>query len=141
MGYRVFVDENLDPQVALFLRMRGHDAIHVKETLGKGTDDAAIAAYAREGGYAVLTSDEDFLRSERNEGLTVFYCPEETVQAAVIGRTGEHAVDVRPPHCRPPAGVLCYGDARPMNGSEASLPVVRPIRTRSGEGQRWWTHG
>jgi hypothetical protein len=84
VGYRVFVDENLDPQVALFLRMRSHDAIHVEETLGKGTDDAATAVYAREGGYAVLTSDDDFLRSERNEGLTLFYCPDETVPAAVI---------------------------------------------------------
>jgi predicted nuclease of predicted toxin-antitoxin system len=71
MGYRILVDENLDPQTVLFLRNRGHDAVHVEETLGKGTSDELIAEYARDEGYVVLTNDRDFLDPERNRELTV----------------------------------------------------------------------
>lgn len=67
MGYRILVDENLDPQTVLFCRNRGHDAVHVEETLGKGTDDEVIAEYARNEDYVVVTNDRDFLDPERIE--------------------------------------------------------------------------
>jgi predicted nuclease of predicted toxin-antitoxin system len=50
----------------LFLRNRGHDATHVEETLGKETADEAIAEYARDEVYLILTNDRDFLDPERS---------------------------------------------------------------------------
>ena len=71
MTYRVLVDENLDPQTALFLRNRDHDAVHVADVLGSGTKDADIAAHAREHEYVVLTNDRDFTDPTLNRDLTV----------------------------------------------------------------------
>lgn len=84
MSYRILVDENLDPATADMLRERGHDAVHIETTLGKGTTDAAIAASAREHDYVVLTNDTDFLRPERRRGFKVLYCPQNSVRAHEI---------------------------------------------------------
>jgi uncharacterized protein with PIN domain len=86
MGYRILVDENLDPQTVLFCRNRGHDAVHVEETLGKGTDDEEIAEYARNEDYVVVTNDRDFLDPERNRGLTVLLVAPEGILSVVSPR-------------------------------------------------------
>lgn len=66
MAYRILVDENIDPQTADLLCDQGHDATHVEEALGKGTEDPPIVDHARENGYLVLTNDTDF--SALNDG-------------------------------------------------------------------------
>lgn len=81
MGYRILVDENINPRTARLLRDRGHDAVHIEETLGKGTADVPMAAHARERGCLVLTNDADFLRPTRRTGLTVLYVSEHTMRA------------------------------------------------------------
>lgn len=87
MPYRILVDENLDPQTALFLQRRGHDALHVQRDVGKGATDSDIAAYAREHGRVVLTNDRDFLDPERSRGLTVLMVPDNEVTATEIVET------------------------------------------------------
>lgn len=73
MGYRILVDENVETEVAIFLRSRGHHAEHVQENVGKGTDDFDLAIYARENELAILTDDYDFLRPRNDRGVPVFY--------------------------------------------------------------------
>jgi predicted nuclease of predicted toxin-antitoxin system len=60
------VDENIDPQTAELLREQGHDAVHIKEALGKGAEDLPIVEYAHENDYLVLTNDTDFLRPDQS---------------------------------------------------------------------------
>lgn len=84
MGYRILVDENVDPQTAGFLRDLGHDPDHVEATLGKGTKDPPIAEHAREHDLLVLTNDADFLRPDRRQGLRVLYVPENSMRAHEI---------------------------------------------------------
>lgn len=84
MGYRILVDENIDPQAASFLRDLGHDADHVEATLGKGAKDPLIAEHAREHDLLVLTNDAHFLRPHRWLGLRVLYVPENSMRAHEI---------------------------------------------------------
>ncbi|HEX4096228.1 MAG TPA: DUF5615 family PIN-like protein [Caulobacteraceae bacterium] len=57
---KFLVDEQLPPALADWLRTRGHEAEHV-HTAGLGAaDDKTIWRYAREGGWIIVTKDEDF---------------------------------------------------------------------------------
>jgi len=75
MGYRILVDENLDPQTATLLIDRGFEADHVGETVGKGAGDAEIRTYCPQHDYLLLTNDTDFLRPEVRQELQVVYVP------------------------------------------------------------------
>jgi len=59
-SYRILADENQERQAARYLHKRGHDVELVVDVLGPGTDDEAIARYAREDDRIVLTADTDF---------------------------------------------------------------------------------
>lgn len=84
MAYRIFVDENIDPNAVDLLRDRGHDAVHVSEALGKGTDDTRILEYAREEGLILLTNVTDVLKPDHREEITVLYCPANTMRGDEI---------------------------------------------------------
>lgn len=73
MGFRLLIDENVETEVAVFLRNRGHHAEHVQEGIGKGTEDLDLAGYARQNNLAVVTYDDDFLYPENNLEISVFY--------------------------------------------------------------------
>lgn len=77
-GYRILRDENVDPQTVRYLERDGHDAEHVGDTLGLGTDDRIIAQYAVEqppefgvDNRVLLTNDTDFLDAERYPDISV----------------------------------------------------------------------
>ena len=86
MPYRILVDENIDPRTAALLREQGHDAVHVEETIGKGTRDQPIARAARQEGRLLLTNDTDFLDADRRHDVSVLYCPDNAMRAHDIAR-------------------------------------------------------
>ena len=71
MTYRLFCDEHVEPQTVRYLERSGHEAVHVSDVLSLGIDDDAIAAYARDHGYAILTNDRGFLDDSRHPDVTV----------------------------------------------------------------------
>lgn len=64
MAYRIVADENIDHRIVHRLEHYGHDVEHVDyaDALGKGTDDATIAAYSTARDRLILSNDDDFLR-------------------------------------------------------------------------------
>jgi predicted nuclease of predicted toxin-antitoxin system len=56
---RFVVDAQLPPQLADWLRSKGHDASHALAVLGEGQSDASIVSYASEG--VIVSKDGDFL--------------------------------------------------------------------------------
>ena len=61
---RFVVDEQLPPLLAVRLTEWGHDAVHVFDTPGgKSSEDFDIRSFADATGRAVISKDEDFLRS------------------------------------------------------------------------------
>ncbi|TKX55500.1 hypothetical protein EXE44_16020 [Halorubrum sp. SS7] len=84
MEYRVLVDEDTSPRVAESLRGKGVAAEHVHEALSEGVDDESIAAFAREGGYVVLTHDTDFLDAETRGDVPVLYYADDTTDTYAI---------------------------------------------------------
>lgn len=73
MHLRVLCDEHVPPQTAECIQKDGHEAAHVVDALGSGTDDPEIASYAVAEEYVLLTNDTDFLDASRFPRLTVFY--------------------------------------------------------------------
>ncbi len=57
---KLVVDVNLPPKWVVFLGARGIEAVHWSQVGDLRATDAAIMAWARDGGYVVLTSDLDF---------------------------------------------------------------------------------
>jgi predicted nuclease of predicted toxin-antitoxin system len=96
MGYRVLVDENTSPRVAEALRGKGIAADHVHEALSEGVDDEAIAAFAREGGYVVLTHDTDFLDVETRGDVPVLYYADDTMDTYAIADRVAAVVELVP---------------------------------------------
>ncbi|RLM67259.1 DUF5615 family PIN-like protein [Halorubrum sp. Atlit-26R] len=84
MEYRVLVDENTSPRVAETLRGKGIAADHVHEALSEGVDDESIAAFARQGGYVVLTHDTDFFDAETRGDVPVLYYADDTMDTYAI---------------------------------------------------------
>jgi len=96
MGYRVLVDENTSPRVAETLRGKGVAADHVHGALSEGVDDEPIAAFAREGGYVVLTHDTDFLDAETRGDVLVFYYADDTMDTDAIADRVAAVVELVP---------------------------------------------
>ncbi len=57
---RFLVDAQLPPALARFLEAEGHEARAVREVGLRESDDAAIWAFAEQGGWIIVTKDEDF---------------------------------------------------------------------------------
>jgi predicted nuclease of predicted toxin-antitoxin system len=65
---RFLVDQQLPPELALWLRRAGHQAEHT-EWLGLGASaDAVVWAYARQTGSIIVTKDSDFAGMRRRVG-------------------------------------------------------------------------
>jgi len=84
MEYRVLVDANTSPRVAVSLPDTGISAEHVTEVLSEGVDDDTIATYARENDALVLTHDPDFLDPETCSGVSVLYYADDTMDSSEI---------------------------------------------------------
>lgn len=61
------IDENLPPRLALWLRERGHDAVHCRSVLGDDRSDGALALYAVAEARIIVTKDTDFDPPRGNE--------------------------------------------------------------------------
>ena len=85
MTLRVLVDENTSPRIATRLQDAGHDAVHVLDALGEGTEDADILSYAAKRDYAVLTHDDDFLVVEEPD-VPILYYPNSTIATADLAQ-------------------------------------------------------
>lgn len=59
---RYYIDENLTPEIALQLRLRGVDAISVRDLDLLGADDESHLERATVLGRVLVTTDTDFLR-------------------------------------------------------------------------------
>lgn len=65
---RFLVDQQLPPELALWLRRAGHQADHT-ESVGLGASaDAVVWAYARQTRSIVVTKDSDFVGMRRRVG-------------------------------------------------------------------------
>jgi predicted nuclease of predicted toxin-antitoxin system len=103
------VDAQLPPGLCGWLSERGHDAEHVAARLGGQTPDAEIAGHAAEGGFVLMTKDDDFALRHPPEryGLVWLRCGNVTNRAlsewlgdrwpALLARleAGEALVEVR----------------------------------------------
>lgn len=79
MSLRILVDENTSPKLITRLEETSIDAVHVLETVGAGSSDEEIAAYAESNGYAVLSHDTDFVSSTHAEQIPVIYYADDTI--------------------------------------------------------------
>ncbi|MCL4849636.1 MAG: DUF5615 family PIN-like protein [Acidobacteria bacterium] len=57
---RFLVDENLSPRLVGVLSESFPGTVHVETLHLRGVDDARLWATAREGGFVILTKDDDF---------------------------------------------------------------------------------
>lgn len=83
-GYRLLLDEHVDPEVITRLRNRGHDVEHVDfvPALGKGATDSELAAYSNETGRTIVTYDDDFIREvDQNQYRAVLFFENDSVSA------------------------------------------------------------
>ena len=80
----------------MFLRNRGHDALHVSEILGSGTEDAVVAKHAREHEYVILTNDRDFVALERTHELRVVLVADNDMPAHEIANTVDELAELVP---------------------------------------------
>jgi predicted nuclease of predicted toxin-antitoxin system len=81
------VDEDTDPTTATVLRDHGYDAVAVQDTVGKGTADPDLRAYAERTDRILITTDRGFQRAERQRGITVLMVPDDLDGAEVARRT------------------------------------------------------
>ena len=62
---RFLIDAQLPPSLVELLRENGHEAAHVFDVLPPNAKDRAIWPYALQGGYVLVTKDEDFAEWSR----------------------------------------------------------------------------
>lgn len=68
MRARLYIDEDIDPQLALLLRARGHDVVSAAETRSRGETDEQQFARARLDHRAILTFNfRDFVPLSKRE--------------------------------------------------------------------------
>lgn len=58
--FPLLTDENIDPDVIIFLRSAGFDVLDIKESGMQGTDDEEIVKIASAQGRVIITEDSDF---------------------------------------------------------------------------------
>ena len=64
---KLLIDENISPELTLFLRSHGHDVKSISECC-KGLDDEKVAEIAVTEGRVIVTFDLDFGELYRNFG-------------------------------------------------------------------------
>lgn len=85
---RILIDMNLSPRWTNVFAAEGWEAVHWSHVGDPGAPDAVIMAWAREGGYVVLTHDLDFgalLAATRLEGPSVVQVRADDVFPEVLG--------------------------------------------------------
>ena len=111
---KFYLDEDLDPQVAVILRKSGHPAVSTQEAGNRGAGDEAQLLYAAELGAALVTRN-------RNDFIAL------TMQFLDQGR--KHAGVVIVPRSIPAddPGILAKSLARLSSDRPAGLPPYAVI--------------
>ena len=101
---RILLDEQIDPQVAVQIRQRGHDALAIQEHWGLRTlsDDPVLTLAAEEGRTLVTRNIADFVRVHTQRMVR-----------------GQH-------HC----GILLVHSRRFLDGPGAIGPLVDALEAR-----------
>jgi predicted nuclease of predicted toxin-antitoxin system len=84
MSWRVLCDEYVPESTVADLGTLGVSATHVTENPGSGCSDEAVAAYARENDYVLLTDDDDFIDGSTHPDVQVLYYPDNVVPSHVF---------------------------------------------------------
>lgn len=58
---KFLIDAQLPPALAVWLRVRGHDATHVEDAGLRESDDADVRRFAETHGSVIVTKDRDFV--------------------------------------------------------------------------------
>lgn len=88
-GYRLLLDEHIDPKVTARLSDLGHDVEHVDVVpeLGKGAADAALAQYSLETDRAIVTFDDDFIREvDTDQYRAVLFFEDDSVSPQEVSK-------------------------------------------------------
>ncbi|OYY66061.1 DUF5615 family PIN-like protein [Sphingomonas sp. 28-62-11] len=106
---KFLIDAQLPPALCLWLRERGHDAVHVRDIGLLDASDLTIAARAEAAGGVLISKDEDFVvlrlpdrfallwlrcGNATNQALTAWLAPRWTEIVALL-ENGERFVEVR----------------------------------------------
>lgn len=83
---RLLIDENLSPRLVAALSEAFPGSTHVETLQLRGCDDARIWVAARDGGYMIVTKDDDF-----NARSVLYGAPPKVVHLRV-GNVGTDAV-------------------------------------------------
>jgi hypothetical protein len=101
MGFSLLLDEMTEASLADYCRKLGHNVERVVEvsSLGSGSDDVKIFAYAEREGRILVTSDDDFLAGhDAPVRIGVFFQPNDRTPpfetANIIDAIADH-VDQR----------------------------------------------
>lgn len=106
---KFLIDAQLPPALCLWLRERGHDAVHVRDIGFLDASDLTIAERAEAAGEVLISKDEDFVLlclpdrfallwlrcgNATNRALTTWLAPRWLEIEALLER-GERFVEVR----------------------------------------------
>jgi len=106
---KFLIDAQLPPALCLWLRERGHEAVHVRDIGLLDASDLKIAARAEAAGEVLISKDEDFIvlrlpdrfillwlrcGNATNRALTAWLVPRWLEIEALLER-GERLVEVR----------------------------------------------
>ncbi len=95
---KFLVDEQLPPRLADWLREQGHEAQHVHYFGMGAADDRDIWRYARDGGWIIVTKDEDFpARRAATEGPMILWLRiGNAVNAVLLARVAARWLEIVP---------------------------------------------
>lgn len=94
MTVRFLCDEHVEPRTTEELVARGFKAVHVTDQPGTGATDEEIARHAEETDAVLLTNDSDFLDPSMFPDVTVFYYPENHLEAHRLAARVESALQL-----------------------------------------------
>ncbi|WP_135364982.1 DUF5615 family PIN-like protein [Halosimplex halophilum] len=91
---RVLCDEHVPPALVSALRSEGFEVETVGESVELGSPDADLLEFASDRGYAVLTSDSDFVDRKGHSG--VLYYEDQNVSTRELVRAVRMVDDLLP---------------------------------------------
>lgn len=83
MQVRFLLDEDTEASLASKLSASGHDVRRVVsvDSLGQGTDDSEVCAFALETDRIIVTHDDDYLTVDTGRHAGVFFVPNQRLSA------------------------------------------------------------
>ncbi|WP_136688334.1 DUF5615 family PIN-like protein [Halorhabdus amylolytica] len=94
MQVRFLLDEDTEASLANKLSASGHDVKRVvsADSLGRGTDDPDVCAFALKTDRTIVTHDDDYLTFDTEKHAGVFFVPNQRLSAHRIYSIIQHAL-------------------------------------------------